>query len=707
MATLQKIRTKAGLLVAIVIGLSLAAFILGDMLKSGSSLLQRDRLEIGVIDGESIQYPDFQKKVEELGEIMKQNYGTNQLNENMWAQVREQAWQQTINEIVMGRVYDELGITVSEEELFEMVQGSNIHPIIQQIFRNPQTGQFDRSAVIRFLKNLDTGVSQEQKAYWLNLEKQIINERMANKYNFMVAKGLYVTTAEAEESAKASNKSVNFDYIALAHSSVADDQITISDSDLKDYYNKHKKDYEQEKSRRIEYITFEVVPSKADYEAAEKWINDIKTDFENASDNVQFVNANSDVDFENVWYKKEDLPTNIAEWVFDQNAAVNSVFGPYKEGDAYKLAKLHKREMMPDSVQARHILISVQSQADYAKAQSLADSLKNEIEKGADFAQLAEKFSDDKGSAINGGDLGWFRRGQMVQPFEEAAFNQKAGEVSIATSQFGIHIVQTTKRGKLVPQVQIAYLVRNVIPSTRTYQNVYAQASKFAGENTSKEAFDAAISAQNINKRVAIVGENDRQIAGLENARPLIRAAYEAEVGDILQTTQGSPIFELGDSYVIAVLAQATEKGVAPFESVRARVELAVSKEKKAEYLVEKANKAIEGKNDLAAVATELNAQVQNASNVTFNSFSIPGMGIEPAVIGTATTIEPNKISKPVAGTNAVYVLAVTSVTENQVSTPENEKVRLTQSQTYRAASQASKVQRDAVEIEDYRSKFY
>ncbi|HCE56899.1 MAG TPA: peptidylprolyl isomerase, partial [Prolixibacteraceae bacterium] len=193
MATLQTIRNRAGLLIAIVIGISLAAFILGDLLQSGSSILQRNQMEVGEINGESIQYPEFQKQVEELGEIYKQNTQQSQLDENGWSQVREQTWQTMVQEIVMSDVYDDLGIEVSSDELFDMLQGANLHPIIQQLFRNPNTGQVDRGAVVNFLKNLDTNVAPEQRAYWLYLEKQIVNERMQSKYAGMVGKGLYVS----------------------------------------------------------------------------------------------------------------------------------------------------------------------------------------------------------------------------------------------------------------------------------------------------------------------------------------------------------------------------------------------------------------------------------------------------------------------------------------------------------------------------------
>lgn len=707
MATLQKIRTRAGLLVAIVIGVSLAAFILGDMLKGGSSILQRNRMEIGVIDGESIQYPDFQTKVEELGEIYKQNYGTSQLDENTWVQLRDQAWQRQISEIVMGKVYKDLGIEVTSDELFDMLQGANIHPYIQQLFTNRETGQFDRAAVVRFLKNLETGVSPQDRAAWLNIENQIVEERTLSKYAAMVGKGLYITKEEAEATLLASSKSVNFDYMMLPLSSVADDQVTVSENELRAYYDAHKDDYKTENSRRIEYITYPVTPSESDYADAEKWINDIKSDFEKTEDDVQFVNANSDQAFENIWYKQDELPENIAQWVFGDKAEVGSVFGPYQTGESFTLAKLHKSEMMPDSVEARHILLPVTTQAELVAAQALADSLKTLIDNGADFAKLARENSSDQGSAVNGGDLGWFSRNQMVKPFEEAAFNNKKGEVTVVTSQYGIHVVQTTQLGKLVPQVQIAYLVRNVIPSTKTYQNVYAKASEFAGNNTTRDEFDAAIAEQKLSKRVANLGENDRQIVGLENARTLVRAAYDAELNDLLQTTQGSTIFELGDNFVIGVLTNVTEAGIAPFDQVRERVQLAVVKEKKADVLIDRVKTAMSNNPGLASLASALGTEVKSVNNINFNTFSIPGVGMEPSVIGSATSLSVDKVSAPISGNNGVFVVMVTSETENPVGNVKTEQMRLAQNESYRASSEAFLTHRNAVEIVDKRAKFY
>jgi len=707
MATLQKIRTQGGLLVAIVIGLALVAFILGDLFQSGSSMFTGGRLEVGSIKGETIQYPDYQRKVEELAEIYRSNTGQSQLDEETWVQVREQTWETMIREKVMGDVYDKLGLTISKDEMFDMLQGNNIHPIVQQIFTNPNTGEFERTAVVNFIRNLESGVSPEQRNYWLYLERQILNERLQAKYNNLISKALYVTNDEAQNSLEGKNRNVSFEYIALNFNLVADTAVKVTDKELRDYYAANKDEFKEEKSRQIEYIAFEVVPSASDFSSSEKWINEIREDFSTATDNVQFVTSNSDVGFDGTWYKQANVPANLAGWIFEENAALNDVFGPYFENNSYKLAKLHASEMMPDSVEARHILLRVNAAEEAMFAQALADSLKGLIEKGSDFATLARQYSTDTGSAINGGDLGWFGRGMMVKPFEEAAFNNKVNEVTVVASQFGLHIVQTTRRGALNRQVQIAVLERTVTPSTLTYQSIYGQASKFVSENTTKEKFDAAVEAESLTKRQATLRENDRTLAGLESPRVLIRAAFDAKVGAIIKNSDGSPIFELGDNFIVATLVNASEGGPAPFESVKTRVELAVEKKKKGEFLAEKLRKAAEGKSDMYEIATAAGGSVNIASNINFNSMTLPGLGTEPNVIGTVTALEPGIISKPVIGNNAVFLAKVSNIEDGGETDVDGEKARLLQALGFRASYQAYEALKDAVEVVDNRNKFF
>lgn len=704
MATLQNIRNRAGILVAIIIGLALVAFILGDMLNAGSTLMRPSQLEVAEINGESVQYPDFQKKIEELSEVYKMNMGVSQLDDNAWQQVREQVWQTILRELVMTDVYEEVGVDVSSDELFDLIQGANPHRIVQQIFRNPNTGAFDKDFALSFLKSLQTNATPEQKAYWLYIENQIKSERIQEKYSSLLGKGMYVTKAEATKSLADKNKSVNFLYIPLNYASISDSSVSVSDKDLKAYYTAHQDEYKQEKNRRIEYISYEVKASDIDDADTKKWIDEIKPEFINSQDNAQFVNVNSDVRFEDQFVKQEQLPADLAEFAF--NGAEGEVYGPYKEFESYKLAKIDAFKMLPDSVMASHILITPDGFASPENAKQFADSLQNLIEKGADFAALAREHSKDPGSAMKGGDLGWFGRNMMVKQFEEAAFGGELNKVTQAYTQFGIHLVKPTKKGKETKHVRLAVVERKVTPSTQTYQNFYTQASKFASENQDYDAFKNAIVAQQLSKKIANMRESDQTVNGLEMSRGLVRAAYQAEVGDILVNNEGSSIFEFGNNFIIAALVSATDEGVSPFEEVKPRVELAVRKEKKADMLIAKAKEAISS-GSMDAIAMKLGSTVKEAANVNFNAYSVPEMGMEPAVVGTACSIAQDKISAPVKGLSGVYIVKVTSISQGSDSDVKAEQTRLAQGMGYRVNYQSFEAHKKVAEIEDKRAKFY
>jgi peptidyl-prolyl cis-trans isomerase D len=692
-------------MVAIVIGLALGAFILGDMLNSGSKLMRPSQMKIAEINGESVQYPDFQKKVEELSEIYKMNTQQTQIDENTWEQIREQVWQGYLQENIIDKAAKELGITVSADELFDLISGNNPHPIVQQLFKNPKTGQVDKSAIIQFLKSLETNATPQQKSYWLYIENQIKQDKLRTKYNNLVSKGLYITSDEAKHSLDAKNQNVSFQYVALNYSSVPDADVKVSDSELKEYYNKHKDEYKQEKTRKIEYVTFDVVPSAADNAAAQKWVTDSKPEFAAAQDNKQYVSVNSETPFDPSYYKKENLSPTLAEWAF--TAQQGDIYGPYFENNSYKLAKIDQFKMLPDSVQASHILINPQTVGSLQKAQAKVDSIKKLIENGADFAVLAMKYSEDKGSALKGGDLGWFKRKQMVPEFEEAAFNDEINKLTTATTRFGIHLIKTTKKGKETNQVRLAILSRAVEPSSETYQKIYAETSKFASENPDVASFNKAVLNQKLDKKLATLKENDREVPGLVSSRQLVRAAFLADKGKILVNNEGSSIFEFGNKFVIGSLTDATEAGTSTFEEAKDRVELAVRKEKKAEVLMAKLNSAASGQSSLENVASKLSTDVKVASGVNFESYSIPSLGFEPAIVGTVANLPENKISAPIEGNNGVYLAKVTSIAKTSNSNVKAEKSSLAQALGSRAGYQVFESLKKLADIEDKRSKFY
>jgi len=701
MATLQTIRNRAGIAIAILIGLALAAFILGDLFKSTSSLTRSKQMELAVVNGITVTQPEFQAKVSELEEIYKMNSGKNSVDAATSEQIREQTWQNMVRNLTMKDTYEELGVSVSASELFELVQGKNPHPIIQSIFRDPNTGSINRVALIQFLKSQETNSTGQGHNYWLFIENQIVEERSFSKYNNLLAKGIYVTSDEAKSDLKGRNHQANIQFVSKSFASVPDSEVKISDDDLKAYYEKNKEIYKQENNRDIEYVSFPVVASKADEEKLIKWTNDIKAEFSTVEDPAAFVNINSDVPFDPSFFKKDDLSPELGAFAFA--GKVGDIYGPYKDGKSWKLAKIQKFEELPDSVVARHILIRVNSQPELAKATATIDSLKNLIlVKGQKFEDVARAKSEDTGSATKGGDLGWIRRG-MIVPLENATFFGKLNELQVVKSQFGIHLVQVTNRSKTAPNVQLAIINRVVEPSSQTYQATYTAASKFASENQEIKKFNAAIVAQGLNKKTVNIHESDKEIAGLENSRVLIRAAYKAKTNSLILSTEGTPIFELGSQFVVATLTSEQEKGIASFISVKPRVELEVKKQKKAQQLTEK----MSGKTDLSQLASSLGVTVGEAQNVTFETYSIPGLGFETAIAGAATALDANQVSKPVTGTIGVYVVKVNSVNMGTDSDIKADKQKLAASVNYRTNTLAFEALRENAQIVDRRSKFY
>ncbi len=701
MATLQNIRNRGGVLIAVIIGLALGAFILGDMLNSGSKLMRPSQLKIAEIDGETVQYPDFQKKVEELSEVYKMNTQQTQIDENTWEQIREQVWQGYLQENIIGKATEKLGISVTAEELFDLIQGKDPHPIIKQLFRNQKTGEVDKSAIIQFLKQLESNATPAQKSYWLYIENQIKQDRLNSKYSNLVSKGLFVTTDEAKKSLAAKNKSANIQYVMLNYSSIPDVNVKVSDDDLKAYYNKHKDEYKQEKTRSIEYVSFDVTPSEADKAATQKWINDSKTEFAATTDNQQYINANSDTRFDPSFSKSSELAPNLALWAF--SAQPGDFYGPYFENGEYKLAKVDQFKMIPDSVQASHILINPQTIGSVEKAKAVADSLKRKIELGANFAEIALKYSEDPGSKTKGGDLGWFKRKQMVPEFEEAAFTGEVNKLYVVATRFGFHIIKPTKKGKETNQVRLAILTKKVEASSDTYQKTYIEASKFASENQTKDAFSKAIVAQKLDKKMATLTESERGVAGLDASRQLVRAAFTTEPGNICINNEKSPIFEFGNKFVIAAVTGATEEGPSSFEEAKPRVELVVRKDKKGDMLADKLKSAT----DLSSAASINSTEVKEASGINFTSYSIPNLGFEPAVIGSVCSLPEGKISAPIKGNNGVFIAKVTSFTTGTDNDLKGEKNRIAQSLGYRAGTQVFEALKKNAAIVDKRSKFY
>jgi peptidyl-prolyl cis-trans isomerase D len=586
MATLQNLRNKAGVLLAAVIFIALASFVLGDLLKSGNSLIRGKQLEIARINGESIEYPEFQASFDEISKIYKTNNQVNNLDDKAYQQILNQTWETMVQDRIMGEIYDELGIDVTSEEMFDMVQGNNLHPIIVQIFGDPQTRQVNKSNVIQFLKYIQENPTSPQKESWMNVEKQVLASKKLSKYTDLVGKGLTANSLQAKQSLAEKNVTASLKYIQKKYSSVSDKEVTCTDAELKKYYESHLSEFEQKNQKILDYVTFDIVPSADDDRDALAYVNNLKSEFITAENNIQFVNANADTHFEDTYQSEKELSSSLSLWAF--SSTINDVFGPIKDGDYYKIYKLNAIKMIPDSVKASHILIRVKNEAEAKPAIAKIDSLKKLIESGRLSFDLAARMNSQDGSSAQGGDLGWFKRGMMVPEFEKAAFMAEKDELVIAQTQFGIHLIKVIVQGPKSKNVQFAIIDRQVSPSNTTYQNIYMEANKFAASSQNLEGFNKTVAEKKLIKKSVTVSENDRTIPGIGSIRNLVRSAFlNSKAGGLVVGQDKSPIFETENKFVIAAVEAEFKEGTKSFSAVKSTVELTVAKEKKEKMFVQ------------------------------------------------------------------------------------------------------------------------
>lgn len=702
MATLQTLRNKAGVLLAVIIGLSLLAFILGDFLNSGSGMMQRKRTEIAEINGKSIGYQEFQAKVEQGIENYKQSSGNTNLDEQAYGSIRNQVWNSYINEFVYSDQYDKVGLTCTSDELFDMVQGRNIHPQIQQApaFQNKQTGGFDRNLVMQYLKSMDKDPSGQQRQNWVSYEKELIKDRTYTKYQTLIAKGMYVTRKMIDADFVESNRKYDLNFVPLRYATTPDSLVKVTDADVQKYYAENKDKFKQEATRDLAYVVFEIVPSQADKDNVAKWINEQKPEFERIENAGQYMAATAETKFNETYLGSKDIPEPIRAWA--TAAEKGMVFGPYQEGLTWKLARITDIKELPDSVKASHILIRPVKNTDFDAAQKTADSIMGLIKGGQDFAAMALRFGTD-GTKDKGGDLGWFTQEKMIPEFSKACFFGNKGDLITVRTTYGVHVIKITDQSARSKKVQIAILDRTITPSDKTYQDVYNIASRFASTYDNGTKFEDGIVKENMNKRLATnVREGDATITGLDNPRELIRWAYTAKKGDL------SDLKEYGPRFVLAKLTEVREKGIAPVEQVRTQIENSVRNDKKAEYLIAQANKELQTTNSLDALAPRFNSNLMTSPAAYFTSYTITGMGMEPQVTAAMTFIPVNQVSKPIKGSNAVYLIQVTKIIEPGTDADRNaSRTRLEQNFTSRSGYEIFAALEKNAKVIDKRNKFY
>lgn len=703
MAVIGKIRNQGWLLIGLMI-LSLIAFILMDQAGSGGTRVKPSD-ELVIVDGNALSNTAFNQKLQANISNYKAQTQQTELSDADMNAIRNSTYNQMINESLYKKVFEKNGIAVSDEEFNDMLRGEHIHPGIANSFKDA-SGNFDPAMFDNFISTLDiennpTDEPGTKRKQWTNFEKAIVQERLNKKYKTLIEKSLTIPTAMAKANYQGNKAQVNINYVKIPYSSVSEEEVKFSDADLKAYMQKNAAKYEKEASVDIKFVAFPIVASQNDKVKAEQWTAKKMKEWETTESDSLFLNLYSDKPYDVAYYGKDELTSTNKDTLFE--AEVGTIFPMQNAGSAFVAEKLLGRKMIADSLQARHLLISlddVKTQEEaFAKFQ-LFDSLYNLVDSSNySLASLTAQFSDDKSNAANGGDLGVVKPNQMVKPFNDMIFfKMKEGDVKKVRTQFGLHIVEVYKSKPTKEAVKVGVLQKDILASAKTQEKTYANASIFAGNHNTKEKFVAAEETNSINNAFGLTKEdnNIQKIQG--NAREIIKWAFKAEEGEV------STPFSIGETYYIALLLNKNEKGIPNIsDNNRLFVQVDAAKEKKAEIIKAK----ISG-NDLNSIASANNTNVAQAVDLSFTNTMIAG-NAEPKVAGVALAMAQGNTSKAIAGEDGVYIIEVSNKTEvpEDANAIESLKQSLSGQAKYSVTSILDEANRKAANIVDNRFDFF
>ena len=700
MGLMGNLRNRAGLVI-FVIGLAIVAFLLGDIIQSGTPFWLKKQNEVGNINGTSIDYQYFNALVDQTSNNYQQQMGGAETPQIKNFAV-QQVWNQLVSQELLNAEIEKLGITIGKKELNDLISGPNPAQQIIQAFTNPQTGQFDRAYLAQVITEAKSNPQLAQQ--WESMLEQLRSQRLAEKYSNLVGSSVYVTALEAQDEYTAKNKLANFKYVLLDYSSVNDADIKLTDADYKEYYDKNKNLFKnEEETRSVEYILVNAKPTKQDSAATLAAIQASKTELIASTNDSSFVAIHSDNKAPVTYYKKGQLSPALDSVVF--NVPAGTTVGPFASEGHYEIAKVLDAKFSADSVKARHILLNAAAEGGIEKAKAKADSIKGLIAKGEKFETLAIEFSQDQASKVNGGDLGTFTRGQMVGPFEEAAFNGKPGDVVVVESQFGVHVLHIEKHIGNSKIVKLAIVDKAITAGKETTDAAYTKANNILSEIDSKNFAEVA-KKNNLNaEKAASLRPMDNTLNGVEIPRELVRWAFDAKAGDVSESA-----FETNDYFIVAKVTGVNPKGPQPLEAIKSDIELGVKNMVKARLLKEKMNNALNGASTIDQVAQKLGKQAINVENIVLANPVIPGVAFESSVIGSVFGLPLNKPSKSIEGAQGVYAVQVTSfvnpkeMVESERKAQQKQMLSAKQQRTWGAVFKALM---DIADIDDNRIRFY
>jgi peptidyl-prolyl cis-trans isomerase D len=715
MSIIQSIRDKAAWIIIGAIALALIAFIVQDAFQN-RNMFGGSSTTLGVVNGNDIDAIEFEERYKRAEEIYRQQGIP--MNDMMRTNIRESLWNEYVDDAIMKDRLKELGITVSDKELSDILYGDNPPNDLRQQFTDPNTGQYDANAAYQQIQQLRKQKNNPQfSAQYASFFNQYIpalaKNRQKEKYLSLIGASVYVPKWLVEKTIADNSQKASISYVNVPYSTINDSAVKVTDEAVQEFIRKREDEYQQEETRSIEYVMFDAGPTKADSASILAQVLAVRNEFATTSDVGSFLIRNgSESQYNNAFELKSGLRSQNA----DSIAALpeGEVGGPYVEGGNYTLIKMMEKRSVPDSVKVRHILVKVADPGKPILEDSVAkkriDSIENAIKGGANFNDLVVKYSDDPGSKSTGGeyDFTYAQFPQLSREFAEVAFYGKTGDkktVKVDNQSYtGYHYIEVLSQKNFQQAFKIAEFSKAIVPSDETTQRQMGLAAQFAGESRTKKEFDANAKKNNYNKLVATeIKPLDGMINGIGTSREVVKWAYESEPGTVAETP-----FQVEDKIVVPVVTRTYEKGLMSVDKARPMVENIIRNEEKAKQIAAKVGKAT----TLEAAAQATGQQVAREDSVMFNAQFLPNVGQEPKVIGASFNKSLlNKVSEPIHGNGGVFVIKV----ESQGAVPsvagdvgeQQAELIVGQRRAYMNPMILNEILKKTVKIKDDRHKFF
>jgi peptidyl-prolyl cis-trans isomerase D len=709
MSVIQSIRDKYARWAVVAIALALLGFILMDAF-AGGNVFGGNSTTLGKINGKEIDYLDFERKVKTQEDMYRQQgYDMGDAGRQ---QVIESVWNAEVMEVVLNEQFDELGLTVSSKEVNDILFGNNPPDDLKQRFSDPNTGVYNAGEAQQFINNIKRTGRPEDKSQLNSYVISLETNRKMEKYTSLLTNSIYFPKWFVEKQISDNSLINSASYVSVPYTTIADSAVKVSDNEISDYIKSRKKEFEQkEEMRSINYVLFNAAPSAVDSVAALTQINDLKSQFQSASDAEAFVaQQGTSIPYADAYFGGSKIQVPNKDSILA--LPVGGVFGPYLDQSNYVLAKKIDQKILPDSARVRHILIQTMNpqtgqpmMAD-SVAKNRADSINQAIRGGASFENMVMQYSDDQGSKNNGGVYEWFPQGQMVKTFNDFVFEKPVGSRDVVKTEFGYHIIEVLGHKGQEMHYKIAYLAKPIFASNETDNAASNEANRFAGNSRDLKAFnenfEKDLRGKNINKLVALdLRPGDYSISGLGNSRQLVKAIFEADKGEVLQPQR------VGDQYVVAAITDVHEAGLQSVAKARSTVEPILRNRKKAEQI----QKRLGTITTLEAASAATGQQVQRADSVRFVGAN-QNFGFESKVIGAIFNPENSGkvVKEAIAGQSGVFVIQPGTISATPVANADIAQQReMMQAQARQMSMYRSPVEalKNTADIKDNRSRFY